>query len=365
MHPEGIKICDTTLRDGEQMPGVVFSSEEKIELAEKSSEFGSDIIEIMPVVSKSEQKLTRELVELGLKSKITASTMLKKSHIDIALNCGVDNVTLFTPVSDIHLSAKLKTTREKNLEKALEMVDYCREHGLEVNFAGEDATRADLDYLISFIKSVEKKISYFLPCDTLGCLTPEKTEKFIKTLSRKCSSPLALHIHNDFAMSTANTLAGLDAGATIFSGTFGGIGERAGNAPIEEVVVGLKYLFGTVLEVRYKMLGDICRLVERYSGVKFQPHKPLTGENAFAHESGVHTDGMLKDTRTYENFNPGEMGMERKFLLGKHSGKAIIRHLFGDKISESRYDELLNRIKVRAENEKRSLVPEEILKRSM
>lgn len=355
-------ICDTTLRDGEQMPGVVFSPEEKKELAVKSSEFGTDIIEVMPAVSNSERNLTRELSDMGLDSKITASTMLKREHIEIALDCDVGNVTLFTPLSDLHLRYKLGIGREENLNRAVELVDYSREHGLEVNFAGEDSTRADINYVIDFINSLSSRIGYFIPCDTLGCLTPSTTHSFIRTLKENCNTPLCLHIHNDFGLATANTLAGLSAGAELFSGTFCGIGERAGNAPIEEVCMALRFLNGIELDVDYSMLTDICGLVESYSRIKLQPHKPLIGVNAFTHESGIHADGVIKNPLTYENFDPVFIGRTREFSFGKHTGKRILRYVLEKyRLPYSNLDNMLKQIKEFSEVCRHSLTETEVI----
>ncbi|OYT42138.1 MAG: homoaconitate hydratase [Candidatus Altiarchaeales archaeon ex4484_43] len=355
-------ICDTTLRDGEQMPGVVFSPEEKIELAIKSSEFGTDIMEVMPAISISERILTKRLSDMGLNFEITASTMLKKEHIEIALDCDVQSITLFTPLSDLHLKYKLGVSREENLNRVLDMVDFSKEHGLKVCFAGEDSTRADINYVIEFANELSGKIEYFMPCDTLGCLTPSATYSFIKKLKENCRTPLCLHVHNDFGLATANTLAGLSAGAEMFSGTFCGIGERAGNAPIEEVCTALKFLDGIELDVNYSMLTEICNLVERYSGVKLQSHKPIVGENAFSHESGIHADGIIKHPRTYENFDPEFVGQTRRFLFGKHTGKNVLRYIlkkYG--IPHSNLDHLLEEIKSISEQQHCSLTETDVL----
>lgn len=355
-------ICDTTLRDGEQMPGVVFSPEEKIKLAIKSSEFGVDFIEIMPSISNSERTLTRKLSHLGLNSRIIASTMLKKEHVEIALDCDVENITLFTPLSDLHLEYKLKISREENLRRALNMIDFAKEQGLNVYFAGEDSTRADMSYVIEFINELSSKIEYFMPCDTLGCLTPSATYSFIKKLKENTSTPLCLHVHNDFGLSTANTLAGLSAGAEMFSGTFCGIGERAGNAPIEEVCTALKFLYGIELNVNYQMLTQICSLVEQYSRIKLQSHKPIVGENAFTHESGIHADGIIKNPRTYENFEPELIGQKRRFLFGKHTGKGILKHtLERYKLPNTNPEKTLNRIKELSESYHHSLTETELI----
>lgn len=355
-----VGICDTTLRDGEQMPGIVFSPREKIKLARKISDFGCRYLEVMPAISQSETDMAKRLVKMGLDAEVVASTMMRKEHINLAVECGIGHVTLFTPLSDIHLEHKMRISREENLRVSLEAVDYCRSQGLKVSFAGEDSSRANMGYLKKFLKELEKRIEYFLPCDTLGCLTPFQTFAFVRKLKEASRCRIALHVHNDFGLATANTMTGIIAGADIFSGTFCGIGERSGNAPIEEVCVGLKYLYDMDIRVRYRMIKDICSMVSRFSRVIIQPHKPIIGDNAFAHESGVHVDGVIKHPGTYENFDPGEVGFERKFLLGKHSGKAVLRYFLGD-ISDEESERLLKHIKVLSENERRSFLPEEVL----
>jgi homocitrate synthase NifV len=352
-------IYDTTLRDGEQMPGVVFSKKEKITLAKKMSEFGVGIIGLMPAISDVEREVTEYLSNCGLKSKIIAATMMNKKHIDLAKDCNVDKIILFTSVSDIHLDNKLHISREENLENARRYAEYAKELGLDVSFAGEDATRADQDYLIDFINSLDG-LDYFLPCDTMGCLTPFATYDFVKRLKKETDCKIGLHIHNDFGQATANTLAGLAAGADSFSGTFNGIGERAGNASIEEVVLALRHQYGQELPLGYDMLGEICDLVEGYSGIKLQEHKPISGKNAFSHESGVHVDGILKFPGNYENFDPKTIGRTRKILYGKHSGKCGLKHLFEDRFSDNQYVVMLQEIKKKSQLEKRAFSENEI-----
>jgi len=360
----GIKICDTTLRDGEQMPGVVFSPKQKIELAQKISGFGADIIELMPCISKSEAQVTKAIANLGLKAEITASTMLKKQHIDLAVSCNVDSVTLFAPVSDLHLEAKLKITREENTRNALEAIDYAKSHGLKINFAGEDSTRADMGYLSEFINTISPYIEYFLVCDTVGCHTPERSYLFFKNICAKTSCTIGLHGHNDFGMATANTISGLAAGAGVFSGTFTGIGERSGNVSIEEVCSALKFLYNMDLGINYSEMTEICRLVEAYSGISVQPHKPIVGTNSFSHESGIHVNGVLKNPNTYEPFDPKLVGQERRIILGKHSGKSSIKYEFGSDVSEGMVAFILDIVKSaseKSENEGRSISVQEAL----
>ncbi len=359
LQPE-IKIWDETLRDGEQMPGVVFSLEEKIELAKKSSEFGCDIISTMPATCKAEQELTYELCNLGLKSEISALTMLTEDSINLAKACRVDRVLLFTSVSDIHLKYKLKLTEEENLKKSLKFIDYAKELGLKIDFGVEDATRADINYLIEFINTMSSNIDYFLPADTLGCLTPFQTYDFIKKLKQETDCKIGLHVHNDFGQATANTLTGLCAGADLFMGTFNGIGERAGNAPIEEVIIALKYQYNKNLNLDYKKIKEICNKIEKYSGIKLQEHKPISGVNAFRHESGIHTSALLKDRRTYENFNPEEVGAKREFLFGKHSGRNSLVYLFENNFTKDEVSDILLDIKQKSIREKRAFTGEEV-----
>ena len=351
------RIHDTTLRDGEQMPGVVLGFGEKIRLAEKIMEFGADLIDIMPVVSDSEFRVTKELADMFGK-RVSATCRIVKSDIDIALDAGAGRVTLFAPLSDLHITQKLGSTREANLEKSLMMIDYAREHGLAVDFAGEDASRADLDYLGQFLKEIHNRIAVFFIADTVGCLTPTLTGNLVSYLKKSFSCQIGLHMHNDFGLATANTIEGVLAGADYFSGTFTGIGERAGNAPIEEVCAALKMLHGKDLAVRYEMLKGICDMVQEFSGVKLQKHKPITGQNAFAHESGVHVDGVLKNPRTYESFDPAAVGQERKIYAGKHSGSSVLRTILED---ETQISKTLDFIKTLAEEKKVSFTQNEML----
>jgi isopropylmalate/homocitrate/citramalate synthase len=195
-----------------------------------------------------------------------------------------------------------------------------------VDFAGEDASRAELGYMERFLREIHNRIAIFFVSDTVGCLTPSTTSKLVSYLKGRFSCGIGMHAHNDFGMATANTVESVLAGADCFSGTFTGIGERAGNAPTEEVCTALRFLHGRDLGVRLGMVKDICAMVQEFSGVAVQKHKPVVGENAFAHESGVHVDGMLKDKSTYEPFEPGLVGQKRRFCLGKHSGRKAVAH---------------------------------------
>ena len=322
-------IFDTTLRDGGQMPGVNFTARQKIDLAGRFSRFGIPLIETFPAVSKEEAAVTKRLAKelRGKGTEMVAVTMLREDQVQLAIDCGVRYVSLFTSLSDLHFNHKLRTTRKENLDKALRMINLCKRKGLKVLFAGEDATRADSRYLVEFAKAIGNRVECFMPCDTLGCATPESTHSLFAALRKKTGCGLGFHGHNDFGMATANALAAIGAGAELLSSTFTGIGERAGNVPTEEVLSALRFLRGYELRLDLSELTAICAMVESYSRIAIHPNKPIVGRNAFAHESGLHVDGVLKNPETYENFDPKLVGQERRILFGRKSGKNAVRHL--------------------------------------
>jgi isopropylmalate/homocitrate/citramalate synthase len=356
-------IFDTTLRDGEQMPSVVFRPEEKIELAKKFSEFGVDFIDIMPMVSEGEKYVAKRLAKEKLDAEISAITRLRKCDIDTVLECDVPRVLLFTSLSDIQREYKMRISREENLEKSLEMIDYAHDHGLKVDFGGEDTSRLyleDPEYLAFFVKQISNKIEHLFPADTIGCLFPHETYEFVKYLKGSCNCSIVLHQHNDLGLATANTLEGLRAGADAFSGTFTGIGERAGNAPIEEVCIALKTK-GINLDVKYGMLTEVCRLVERYSGVHPQKHKPIIGENAFSHKSGIHTNGTTKEPKTYEVISPESVGQKRRYLFDKLSGSSGLKYVLRSyNPSDGEINSLLKEIKRQSELGKKTFSEGEV-----
>lgn len=355
-----LTIFDTTLRDGEQMPHVVFSKEQKVELALLFSEFGVDYIDIMPFISPHELEVTRELARLDMSAEIVASCRMMRKDIDTVHRCGVRRICLFTPLSDLHLERKLGITKERNLERSLEMIDYARRKDLAIDFAAEDCSRADKDYLMRFIDRVSDKVGTFFLADTTGCKTPSETFDIVKAITGRCGCRIGLHEHNDFGLATANTLEGIRAGAEVFSGTFTGIGERAGNAPIEEVCAALKFIDGVELPVKYHLLKDICDRVQAFSGIRLHPHKPVTGENAFSHEAGIHVQGILTDALMYENFDPAFVGHERRIWFGKHSGKAGLSH-FIDDAPDDEIQMLLEAIKEMSQAQGRSFSSSEVI----
>ena len=321
-------IIDTTLRDGEQMPGVCFSPERKMELAQRIADFGAGVIEVMPVVSPSEQEVAKKLSAMRFKSELRAVCRLKREDIELSASTGVERLLLVAPVSDLHLKVKFGIGREEGLNKLLESVDFACSHCGKIDVALEDASRADPDYLLRISDSLSGRISLLLIGDTLGVLTPFTTRSLIRRLkSRPRPCRLEFHGHNDFGMAVANTVSAISAGADAFTATFCGIGERAGNAAMEEVVVALKFLEGIDAGVEFGEIASICRQVAESISVQIHPNKPWAGSNAFTHESGIHADAVLKDPGTYEAFPPETVGQERRILFGKKTGRHALERL--------------------------------------
>ncbi len=353
---EDITVYDTTLRDGEQAPGVRFTMEQKVEIAGKLEELGLQEIEAgFPVVSRDEKRAVKEIASLGLEARTTALARVKRGDIDAVLDCGTDGIIIFAPVSPLLLEHKMRRTFEEVAELSVEAVEYAKAHGLSVAFSAEDATRTDLEKLIRLYKKVEDAGAERVHiADTAGAATPQAMEFMVKEVKwhLKPKTRLCVHCHNDFGLAVANTIHGLIAGAEAAAATVNGIGERAGNASLEELVVSLRVLYDLDLQLDLKVLCQLSRLVERSSGMKTPPHKPLVGRNAFAHESGIHVAAVLEDPLTYEPFLPSVIGQRREIVLGKHSGRSSIEAKLRDydlKVNRREIDTLLQAVKEKRE----------------
>jgi D-citramalate synthase len=325
-----VKVLDSTLRDGEQAPGVAFTPEQKLEIAKALDELGVDIIEAgSPATSEGERKGIKMIATEGLKAEVCCFARCLKEDIDWALQCEVDSVHLVVPTSDLHLQYKLKKSRGEVEQMALDALHYALDHGLVVEFSAEDASRSDREFLFPVLsRGAREGAQRLCLCDTVGVLTPEKSFELFSEAVKVLGAPVSAHCHNDFGMATANTLAAVRAGATEVHVTVNGLGERAGNASLEEVAVALKQLYGVEVGLKLEKLYEVSKLVERYSKVPVQPHKAIVGENAFAHEAGIHVHGVLEKPATYEPFPPELVGRERRILFGKHTGShALEREL--------------------------------------
>lgn len=361
-----LTIVDTTLRDGEQTAGVVFSNKEKLRIARMLDELGVHQIEAgIAVMGGDEEKAIRDIAKLGLKASIMGWNRAVISDIEKTLNCGVDAVAISISTSDIHIEHKLMTTRGAVLERMVKATEFAKKHGVYISVNAEDASRTDMDFLIEFAKAAKEagadRLRY---CDTVGILEPFTTYDRISTLIEKVGIDVEMHTHNDFGMATANALAGVKAGATHVGVTINGLGERAGNAALEEVIMALKHLEDTDLNFATERFVEVSEYVARASGRMLPPWKAIVGSNMFAHESGIHADGALKNPLTYEVFKPEEVGLERQIVIGKHSGTAAIKSKFmeyGRELTSEQAEEMLKRVRASAVDMKRSLFDKELI----
>ncbi|MEM3077871.1 MAG: 2-isopropylmalate synthase [Nitrososphaerales archaeon] len=345
-----IKIFDTTLRDGEQTPGVSLTPEEKLEIARQLDKLGVDTIEAgFPIASKGEMEAIKLIVKEGLNAEICGLARVNKSDIDAALSCGVGCIHVFIATSDIHLNYKLKLTREQALQKAIEGVEYAKSHGVQVEFSAEDATRSDLDYLKQVFKAVEDAGADRIDIpDTVGIITPARIYQLVGEIKKTVKLPISLHCHDDFGMAVANTLAGIEAGAVRAHVTVNGLGERAGNASLEEVVMALHSLYRKKTRINTRLIYETSKLVSELTGIIVQPNKAIVGDNAFGHESGIHTHGVLSMPLTYEPIEPELVGRKRWIQAGKHAGAhGILAELreMGWQPNEDQLKEIVEKVK--------------------
>jgi homocitrate synthase NifV len=362
-----VYIVDTTLRDGEQTAGVVFTNQEKVQIARYLGQIGVDQIEAgIPVMGGFEKECIKEIVDLGLKSSIMAWNRAVISDIKESICCGVDAVAISISTSDIHIQHKLQTTRKDVLKRMEDAVKFAKDNQLYVSVNAEDASRSDIEYLTEFALVAKHAGADRLRfCDTVGTLDPLRSYRYIKTLIDAVGIDIEMHTHNDFGMATANALAGVYAGAKYVGVTVNGLGERAGNACLHEVIMGLKYLMNIHMPYNTTLFREMAEYVAKASGRELPVSKPIVGSNIFAHESGIHGDGVLKNPLTYEAFSPEEVGLERQMIIGKHSGSASIRAKFakeyGIKLAHGEDQEILSRAREMAIDKKRSLFDKELM----
>lgn len=322
-----VYLCDTTLRDGEQAAGVSFAIKQKIDIARMLDEIGVDEIEAgIPACGGEEAAAVKEIASLKLNAKISAWNRGLVRDIESSLKCGVESAVAAFPVSDIQLTRKLGKDRNWILSRLEEVVSFAKTEGLYIVVGCEDASRADRDFLNFFAKTAEEVGADRLRIsDTVGCLHPFAALDLVQNVASAIKIPLEFHAHNDLGLATANALAAARAGASHLSATVLGLGERAGNAALEEVAVGLKYALGFSHGLRLSTLPNVFDLVSKASGRAVPPGKPVAGSLVFAHESGIHVDALIKSPDTYELFPPEEVGGTRQIILGKHSGSASVR----------------------------------------
>lgn len=345
-------IVDTTLRDGEQTAGVAFSKREKIELATAFEKLGVDIIEVgIPAMGIQEIEALTEIHALNLSSDLLVWNRMSISDIKMSLKTGINQVHISVPASDIHIQKKLSITRKELLDRMKETISFAVDHGCEVSIGAEDASRTDAKFLINLyqeaIRQGAKRVRY---ADTVGCLDPFTAYEVINAITSEIEVPLDFHGHNDLGMGTANALAAYKAGAQYISCSINGLGERAGNTPLEEIVTALRYIEGCHDNIDMTRIMNVSKLVEIYSGRQLHDSKPIVGKDVFSHEAGIHVDGLLKDILTYEEISPELFGRQRKIILGKHSGRHGIKYEYlkkGIKLTDEEAEAILEGLRKR------------------
>ncbi|KUO42596.1 MAG: 2-isopropylmalate synthase [Candidatus Hadarchaeum yellowstonense] len=321
--PKRVRIFDTTLRDGDQTPGVSFTPEQKLLVARQLDRLGVDVIEAgTPVSSEGERRAVSLIAKAGLKAEICALARPIKEDVDTAIACGIDCAHIFISTSDLHLKHVLKMSREQVLKQAVKFVEYAKDQGVKVEFSAMDATRTELNYLIEVYKAVvDAGADRINVPDTIGAITPRGMYYLISQLKPHIKVPISVHCHDDLGLAVANSLAAVEAGAEQVQVAVNGLGERAGNASLEEVVMALKTLYGIKLRIKTRLLTETSDLVERLTGMAVPPNKAIVGDNAFAHVSGIHAHGVIEFPGTYEPFSPELVGHHRRLALGKLTGR--------------------------------------------
>ncbi|MCS7114682.1 MAG: 2-isopropylmalate synthase [Candidatus Bathyarchaeota archaeon] len=322
-----IRIFDTTLRDGEQTPGVSLSIDEKVEIARQLDMLGVDVIEAgSPMSSEGEKEAVKAIAKAGLKAEICALARTTREDIDSAIQCEVNSVHTFVSVSDIQIKHALNSTHEQVLKATVDSVEYVKDHGLICEFSPMDATRAEMEFLKEICKAAEEAGADRINIpDTVGVMIPGHMKNLIGEIRSVVKVPISVHCHNDFGMAVANSLAGVEAGATQVHVTVNGIGERAGNAALEEVVMALNALYKYKTGINTRLLYSTSKLVSRLTGIPIPPNKAIVGENAFSHKSGIHTRGVTVEPLTFEPITPEIVGRRRRLEAGKLAGRHGIK----------------------------------------
>ncbi|XVH30538.1 (R)-citramalate synthase [Haloferacaceae archaeon DSL9] len=350
-----VQLLDTTLRDGEQAPGISLTPDEKVAIAEALDGAGVDYIEAgSACTSDGEREGIRRVADLGLDAMVTSFARGVRADVDRALDCGVDGVNLVVPSSDKHVETKVGSTREQIAETTVELVEYATDHGLWVELLGEDGSRADLEYLTALLGAgLDAGADRICYCDTVGHASPEHTYEAVSRLA--ALGPTSLHTHDDLGFAMTNVHAGLRAGADLVHATVNGVGERAGNVALEEVAVALAHCYD-IETANLDALYELARTAAAATGVPLAPNKAVVGENTFTHESGIHTDGTLKDGSMYEPYPPELVGRERRLVLGKHAGRAGVRAALtehGVDVTETELAAVVERVKALGDRGKR------------
>ena len=347
-----IRIFDCTLRDGEQSPGVVFTPEEKLAFSRKLVEAGVHVLDAaFPAASQDERDTIRLISSARLNALVGATCRAVPEEIEMSIECGANSVFVFLPVSDIHIRSKLNISHEEIEKRLREICGFAVSRGIETFFVAEDSARQDVGWVARLCDIAASSGAHgAILCDTVGVMTPDDIRQHVRGVREKMAYrlPLGIHCHNDFGMASANTVTAVVAGVDIVTCTVNGIGERAGNAALEEVVASLEELLGIHTGIDLSALPDLSLMLEEMSGVLLPPTKPVVGRNVFTHESGIHVQGHLKNRMCYESLAPERVGRRSRMVFGKHSGRALVRHVLsasGIECTEDHVTEICTRLK--------------------
>ena len=364
--PPQIYINDTTLRDGEQAAGIAFSLDETVAIATFLDTIGVQEMEVgIPAMGGDEAQAIRTIANLGLNAQLLGWNRAVLSDIQASIHCGLTRIHISIPVSDIQIQVKFQGQWANMFKQLQGAISFARDHGLEVSVGGEDSSRADEIFLLEAAQFAQESGAFrFRFCDTVGILDPFSTFEKVKKLTAALAIPVEMHTHNDLGLATANALAGVRAGATSINTTVNGLGERAGNAALEEVVMALRQIYGLKTNIQTERLLELSRFVAKTVNCPVPPWKAIVGANTFAHESGIHAHGVLNNPSTYDPFAPKEVGWQRRFVVGKHSGRHLLSQVlqnYGIQLDTSNSQRLLNAVRDLSTQLKRSLTIDELL----
>ncbi|HZK49436.1 MAG TPA: homocitrate synthase family protein [Thermoleophilia bacterium] len=365
-HKVPVLLVDTTLRDGEQTAGVVFANQEKVRMARLLSDIGVHELEVgSPWLCVEEREAMSEIASLDLNAVTRAFCRSELEDIRLAAETGVDGVVISISTSDQHIQKKYCRDRAWVLDRLERTAAAAREADLSFVASAEDASRTNMDFLLTYAVAAQGLgAERFRFCDSLSVLDPFMSHRRIRTLVEALEIPVEVHCHNDFGMATANSLAGIRAGARFVTVSMGGLGERTGNAALEEVVMALKHMDDIDIGVSTARFREISEYVARASSRAIPVWKAIVGTNVFAHESGIHADGVIKNPLTYEVFGPDEVGLTRQLVVGKHSGSRTIQHKFkefGIDLSDHEANEILSLAREMSVDLKRALFEKELM----